>query len=454
MFNKFNFQNRKGITLVEVILVLAIIGTLIPLGTNMLLFSTRSHKTVEEEYGIQSGIRLTSQIIGNFIRESSAIFMLNDSYFNSSNLKNGWDYFALSDDNTQIIQYQWNSASNSHVANVLADAYPGVVYSLSFDKSVDDSLLGGFRLRAVGNSGAVKADIFNELNALNTVVVDNSGNAAKPAVALAYRTEDIPDPSKPRISVTLVLDKSGSMAWNMDGETITSGFDNPNSRFAIMKERTVELLDELESIGNVHVSVVHFATNANKSGNYHNLYRISDYKTTLVDLVNGIPKDGGGTNIGDGMRRAYHIHNGFKTSNTGNLLHYNIMLMDGNPTYWTEKNGSYFYDTGDITSSNVKGTGQETTANVNSSMNYVSAAGNTLYKLGNVEIKTFVIGFSAKQADINRLNDIAGYVSSDTNTNITGQYYEAASGDALKDVYRDISKKIEMDAWHIFGPYN
>ena len=454
MFNKFSFKNRKGITLVELLIVLAIIGTLIPLGTNMLLFSTRSHKTVEEEYGIQSGIRLTSQIIGNFIRESSAIFMLNDSYFDSSNLKNGWDYFALSDDNTQIIQYQWNSASNSHVANVLADAYPGVVYSLSFDKSVDDSLLGGFRLRAVGNSGAVKADIFNELNALNTVVVDNSGNAAKPAVALAYRTEDIPDPSKPRISVTLVLDKSGSMAWNMDGETITSGFDNPNSRFAIMKERTVELLDELESIGNVHVSVVHFATNANKSGNYHNLYRISDYKTTLVDLVNGIPKDGGGTNIGDGMRRAYHIHNGFKTSNTGNLLHYNIMLMDGNPTYWTEKNGSYFYDTGDITSSNVKGTGQETTANVNSSMNYVSAAGNTLYKLGNVEIKTFVIGFSAKQADINRLNDIAGYVSSDTNTNITGQYYEAASGDALKDVYRDISKKIEMDAWHIFGPYN
>ena len=454
MFNKFIFKNRKGITLVELLIVLAIIGTLIPLGTNMLLFSTQSHKTVEEEFGIQSGIRLTSQIIGNFIRESSAIFMLNDSYFDSSNLKNEWDYFALSDDKTQIIQYQWNSASNSHVANVLADSYPGVIYSLSFDKSVDDSLLGGFRLRAVGNSGAVKADIFNELNALNTVVVDNSGNAAKPAVALAYRTEDIPDPSKPRISVTLVLDKSGSMAKDMWGDTITSGFDNPNSRFAIMKERTVELLDELESIGNVHVSVVHFATNANKSGNYHNLYRISDYKSTLVDLVNGIPKDGGGTNVGDGMRRAYYIHKDFKTSNTGNLLHYNIMLMDGNPTYWTEKSGSYFYDTGDITSSNVKGTGQETAANVNSSMNYVSAAGNTLYKLGNVEIKTFVIGFSAQQADINRLNDIAGYVSSDTNTNITGQYYEAASSEALREVYRDISKKIEMDAWHIFGPYN
>lgn len=454
MFNKFIFKNRKGITLVELLIVLAIIGTLIPLGTNMLIFSTRSHKTVEEEFEIQSGIRLTSQIIGNFIRESSAIFMLNDSYFDSSNLKNEWDYFALSDDKTQIIQYQWDSTTNTHVENIMAAAYPGVVYSLSFDKSVDDSLLGGFSLRAVGASGSVKADIYNELNALNTVVVDNSGNAANPAVALAYRTEDIPDPSKPRISVTLVLDKSGSMAWNMDGDTISNGFNNSNSRFAIMKERTVDLLDELESIGNVHVSVVPFDTDANIFGGYHTLYRISDYKTTLVDLVNGIPKDGGGTNIGDAMRRAYYIHQGFKTSNTGNLLHYNIMLMDGNPTYWTEKSGGYFYGTGDITNSNVEGTGQETTANVNSSMNYVSAAGNTLYKLGSVEIKTFVIGFSANPANISRLNNIAGYVTSDTNTNIVGQYYEAASGDALKDVYRDISKKIEMDAWHIFGPYN
>ena len=173
-------------------------------------------------------------------------------------------------------------------------------------------------------------------------------------------------------------------------------------------------------------------------------------------MVNGIPKDGGGTNIGDGMRRAYYIHQGFKTSNTGNLLHYNIMLMDGNPTYWTEKNGSYFYDTGNVSGSsfNIEGTGQEGTTNVTNSMQNVSAVGNTLYKLGSVEIKTFVIGFSANSDNISRLNDIAGYVTSDTNTNIVGQYYEAASGDALKDVYRDISKKIEMDAWHIFGPYN
>lgn len=454
MFNKLIFNKRKGITLVEVILAIAIIGMVISLGTAMLIFSTRSHKIVDEEFQIQSNIRLTSQIISNYIKESSAIFMLNDTYFDNSNLKNEWDYFALSEDKTQIIQYQWDSASNTHVANVLADSYSGVVYSLSFDKSNDDSLLGGFSLKAVGQSGAVKASIQNELNALNSVVVDNSGNNSNPAVALAYRTQDIPDPSKPRISVTLVLDKSGSMAWNMAGDTITNGFNNSNSRFAIMKERTVDLLDELEGIGNVHVSVVPFDDDANKSGSYHNLYRINDYKSTLVDLVNGIAKDGGGTNIGDAMRRAYYIHNSFKTSNTGKLLHYNIMLMDGNPTYRTEKSGGYYYGADNISSSDVKGTGQEDATNVNNCMNYVSAVGDNMYRSGSVEIKTFVIGFSANPGNITRLNNIAGYVTSPTNTNIVGQYYEASSSEALKDVYRDISRKIELDAWHIFGPYN
>lgn len=454
MFSKLNHK-RKGITLVEVILVLAIVGIVISLSTTMMIFSTRSHKIVDEEFQIQSNIRLTSQIIGNYIKESSAIFMLNDAYFDNNSLKNEWDYFALSADKTQVVQYKWNTATNTHDKIILSDSYPGLVYSLSFDKSNDDSLLGGFSLKAVGQSGTVKANIQNEVNALNSVVVDNSGNASNPAVALAYRTEDIPDPSKPRISVTLVLDKSGSMAWNLDGDTIYNGFDNSNSRFAIMKLKTVDLLNELEGIGNVHVAVVPFDTDANKSGNYHNLYRISDYKTTLVNLVNGIPKDGGGTNIGDAMRRAYYIHDSFKTSNTGNLLHYNIMLMDGNPTYWTRKDGGgYYYSTGDISSSLIRGTGQEDTSNVNDCMNYVSAVGENMYKLGSVEIKTFVIGFSANSANINRLNNIAGYVTSPTNTKIVGRYYEATSGEALQDVYKDISKQIEMDAWHIFGPYN
>ncbi len=454
MYSKLNSIKRKGFTLVEVILVLAIIGIVISLSATMLTYSIRSHKIVDEEYQIQSNIRMTSQIISNYIKESSAIFMLNDAYFDSSNLKNEWDYFALSDDKTQVIQYKWDSSSSTHVANVLADSYPGLVYSLSFDKSDEDSLLGGFTIRAVSDSGAVKANVHNEVNALNTVVVDNTGNSSNPAVALAYRTQDIPDPSKPRISVTLVLDKSGSMAWNLAGNTITNGFENPNSRFAIMKLRTVDLLNELESIGNVHVAVVPFDSDANKDGNYQNLYRISNNKTTLVNLVNGIPKDGGGTNIGDGMRRAYHIHNAFKTSNTGNLLHYNIILGDGNPTYWTESGGSYLYADGGISSSNIKGTGNEDTSNINSSMNYVSAIGDNLYKGGSVEIKTFVIGFSANSANITRLNNIAGYVTSSTNTKIVGHYYEATSSEALQDVYKDISKQIEMDAWHIFGPNN
>ena len=172
MFSKLNHK-RKGITLVEVILVLAIVGIVISLSTTMMIFSTRSHRIVDEEFQIQSNIRLTSQIIGNYIKESSAIFMLNDAYFDNNSLKNEWDYFALSADKTQVVQYKWNTATNTHDKIILSDSYPGLVYSLSFDKSNDDSLLGGFSLKAVGQSGTVKANIQNEVNALNSVVVDN-----------------------------------------------------------------------------------------------------------------------------------------------------------------------------------------------------------------------------------------------------------------------------------------
>lgn len=454
MSNKFYLNKRKGITLVELIIVISLVGIIITLAGSMLVFSVNSFGIVEEEFQIQSGMRLASQVISNYIKESSAIFMLNEVQFDDSNLKNEWDYFALSADKSSVIQYKWDNVGKTHVPNILANAYPGITYSLAFDKSVSDSLLSGFSIKAIGNSGQVKVGIDNELNAINSVVVDNTGNVGNPAVAIAYRTSDIPDPSKPRISVTLVIDKSGSMAWDLMGNTLSGGYGNSNSRLSIMRARTLELINELEKIGNIHVAVIRFSDSANKSGNFNTLYKIGEHKSTIDNLVTSINEASGGTNIGDAMRRAYYIHNNFKESNSGNLLHYNIQLMDGNPTYWTEKNGSYLYLDGDIDSSNVKGSGGETVSNMDSSMLYVSKIGDNLYKLGNVEIKTFVIGFTANSANVNRLSNIAGYVTNSTNSNIQGTYYEASSGEALQQVYKDISKKIEMDAWHIFGPNN
>lgn len=455
MSNKLKLKKRKGITLVELIIVLALVGIIVTLATSMLVFSVNSFGIVEEEFQIQSNMRLASQVIGNYIKESSAIFMLNEVQFDDTKLKNEWEYFALSSDKSKVIQYKWDEVEKKHVPTILADSYPGITYSLAFDKSVSGSLLSGFSIKAITSSGRVKVGMENELNALNSVVVDNTGNVGNPAVSIAYRTSDIPDPSKPRISATLVIDKSGSMAWDLMGNTLAGGYADTNSRLSIMRARTLELINELEKIGNIHVAVVRFSDNANKSGNYNKLYKIGEHKSTIDNLVTSINEASGGTNIGDAMRRAYYIHKDFKSSNSGNLLHYNIQLMDGNPTYWTEKNGSYLYLDGDISNSeNRKGTGGETETNMDSSMDYVSKLGDNLYKLGDVEIKTFVIGFTANPNNVSRLSNIAGYVTSPTNTNIQGAYYEASSSEALQQVYKDISKKIEMDAWHIFGPNN
>lgn len=175
----------EGFTLVELLVVLAIMGIVFSLAGTMLVFSMRSHDAIEEEFEIQSSMRLASQIVVNYIRESSAMFMLNSSQFDNDNLKNEWDYFGLSPDRKQVIQYKWNSVSSTHDPIILADSYPGIVYSLAFHKSDNDSLLGGFSIQAVTEAGHIKVGIDNEINAVNTVVVDNTGNSGDPAVALA-----------------------------------------------------------------------------------------------------------------------------------------------------------------------------------------------------------------------------------------------------------------------------
>jgi len=443
----FLYKIKHGFTLVELIVVIAFVSIIFSTAGSIMVFSIKSQDVIEKEFQIQSDMRIASEIVNQQVRYASAVFLLNSSqYTGSSDLKEGWSYFALSDDKSEIVHYGWNETSGTHEVNQLVKARDGVFYGLRFDGMQDKSGVVKYQLDGhFDDGGKVKVSIKSELNALNSVVVDDSGVGVLPAVTMAYRSEDIPDADKIKVAVTLVLDRSGSMGYVMGG-------GNDDIRIAVMKAKASELIDTFASMDNVYVSLIPFSTNANNPGNF---LLAKDHKDTLKASINGYSANGG-TNAGDGLRRSYYNHVTFNSTELDKVLNYTILLMDGNPTYWPSKDGStHFYGTGDI-SDNGNVLGGNGSSTIDGSMDYISAFSNSYIKnishTQTVFMKTFVIGFTGVTEEVNRANTIATYHTHGYDNRIKGFYYAATSSEELANVFASITEYILQDTWHIYGP--
>ena len=441
-----SYKHKRGFTLVELIIVIAFVSIIISTAGSMMVFSIKSQDVIEKEFQIQSDMRVASEVVNQQVRYATAVFLLNSNqYTGSSDLKEGWSYFSLSDDKSEIVHYTWNEISGTHDMKQLVKARDGVFYGLRFQGVQNKSQVVKYQLDGhFTDGGNVKVSIKSELNALNSVVVDDTGLGTLPAVSMAYRSEDIPDAEKIKVAVTLVLDRSGSMGYEMGGT-------NHDIRIAVMKSKASDLIDTFASMDNVYVSLIPFSTNANNPGAF---LLAKDHKDTLKDNINGYVASGG-TNAGDGLRRSYYNHVTFNAGELDEVLNYTILLMDGNPTYWPSKDGSsHFYGTGDISDNGELGGNGSTT--IDGSMNYISAFSNGYIKntshTQTVFMKTFVIGFTAVTEEVNRANNIATYHTHAYDNRIKGFYYEATSSEELESVFASITEYILQDTWHIYGP--
>jgi prepilin-type N-terminal cleavage/methylation domain-containing protein len=445
------YKIRNGFTLIELIIAMSIVVVIISLAGTMMTFSTKSQAAVNREFQIQSDMRLASEILNQELRYSSAVFMLNGhQYEDSSDLKSGWSYFTLSDDDKEIVHYVWDKTANTHRQVIMVSAQDNILYSLHFNGVVSDSRMINFNLDGyiVGSSGS-KVSVSSVLNALNSAVVDDSGTPISPAIALAYRSDDIPDSEKAKVAVTMVLDKSGSMGYAMGG-------GNSDIRISVMMQKAKELIDTFASMDNVYISLIPFSTNANNPGAF---LKAKDNQVSLGNSIDSLTASGG-TNAGDGLRRSYYQHVEFANNNLDyEILHYTILLMDGNPTYWPSTNGTnHYYGTGDI--SNVGGTGYgdvpKDLQNINNSMSYIQSFCNAYIKKNDstqkVFMKTFVIGFTGVPDEVSRAQSIANYHSLSTDDRIKGMYYAAANSAELKQVFNSIVDFILKETWHIYGP--
>lgn len=449
---------NKGFTLVELIIAMALLSIIIALSFSVLNFSGKAFKVSTEEYELQSSMRLAVEEVNNIVRYSTALFTVPESSFEEDNLTAGWDYFGVRNvkvnDNPKVIEseiviYKYDGDTDTHIPQVIVPAKENITYDLFFYKTSPhdkDKLLkfiieASIKKNNSGDEGAKKVTIESKTEALNALQVVDRGTNLSMATAIAYRSDDRPDSIVGHIA--MVLDTSGSMDWNLQGYGAS---EKKKKRINILKKEAKELISSFAKEDNVDISLVPFATSANRPRPFRNAQLKEEELTEKIDALEAI----GGTNTGDGLRRAYYqlkSHNEELIEGT-TANNYIIVLVDGVTTFYSAKRGRdrnlyYITDDGDIDEDRqVYGNG--------SSLDkwgtvYVNTIGNMIQE--NNFAKVFVIGFSSKDSDLASVNDIANACGAPPQ-----RVFRAGSPEELNKVFSTIRQEIINDLWHLMGP--
>ena len=332
-------RSKGGFTLLELMVVLAIIGLIITSVFSMLMFGYNVFGMTSKDYAVQSSVRLAMEQIGNKVRDSKAVFAVPDATFKDEQ----WNYLTVDDEGKTVVSYEWNGTGWDKV--VILGPFDDVTFDIVFTKentmSKDNTLK--MYIEAYVNGGSTQRfDILAGYQALNALQVIDYGTLTKPAKALAYRGDDFHyENMKIHVNVSLVLDTSGSMDdLTPDGQ----------KRITAMKSAAKALITGFASNNNndvdIQISLVEFNRTANDPYDFMSA-KNSGLTANLDKLCRGSVDDcEGGTNIGDGLRRAKYLSlnkinqiNDFYAGKPDEFIikNYVILLTDGDFTYYTRE---------------------------------------------------------------------------------------------------------------------
>lgn len=458
-------KRKSGFTLIELIVALSLITMVISVSTNMIIFSMRSHEITINEYELQSAMRMASDSTNRVIRYSSALFTIPSGRFYEANLTEGWSYFGVSDDGREIVRYTYETRGGvtQHWKEVLVPAQDNLTYDFVFeqDSATNDSILKFKIVGTVTGTSTRKIEIDSEIEALNALQVVDRGTALTPATAIAYRSDERPTDQIVGV-VSMVMDVSGSMGDTLAGNSASAG----NSRLDKLKVSLGNMINEFAKEENMELSLVPFSTTANyrssspedgptsySANDTHQFYKVSNstQRNNMISVINDLYALGG-TNTGDGIRRAYYRNLYYRTYVTNaasgygsghSTKDYMIILVDGVTTYRSGTSStSHITTDGYISSSSsIYGSG-----NSESTQNdaYVTAIGNLVKNAG---IKVYVIGYSSVADELLSVNKIATAVGA-----LTKDVYYFTDALDLDQVFTEIKADIMKDLWHVRGP--
>lgn len=381
---------RRGFTVAEVVIAMLLMSFLVVLAVSLINLASVGVVGTEIQTTIVREDSAFAAKLNEALRESTVSFTIPKESFNdTSKLTANWNYLGLMDDvhipkscsrtgseidSAQALVYieyagktapssvpkDCNLLSNSDgyfYQKILGHAFTDVnginhAYSLVF-KPTDPTNTAAQTIKydfssevtyasgvPVGTGKDVEIDTM--LNCLNAIQVVYKGSDSNPSVALAFRSDFMPTwassqtvKTPTKTTVVMILDTSSSMKNTISGR----------KRIDVLKERTVELIRELSKEKMVNIIVVpfgHYAGHKNSLGKY--TYKAEDNMNVLIGKINRL-KEGGSTNLGDGMRFAYYELKNLKATGADIGSVVLVMMTDGGMNMCSYvKNGKGFYE--------------------------------------------------------------------------------------------------------------
>lgn len=456
-------KNDKGFTLVEIVVTLAIVGVLFLTMANFMGFGIKTHKISANEANVQSTIRLLSSNINSSVRNSSATFLLHkptNRDLAQSDLTDGWNYITISKGGKSVLKYEWDSKQSKHIVSTIMSEVPGTTFELEYKKDSSNDNVVEYNI--IANVNGIKRTLNSELEGLNSLQVIDRKPVHFASNTLAYRFGNRDAAfSETQAAVAMVLDQSGSMAYDMNGKS-TSNINN--QRITKLKNEATRLVEELQENPNVYISLNPFSSTANNSEPMTQAILNKEKDKPITKSIS-IMVANGGTNTGDGMRRAYYRIKEFneeneKKTNPKTTNNFMIILVDGGTSYRSiqkvknstkvqtytgndninisTKVSSYSSLSNGVTG--YDGPGNKISPEVTA---YVDEIGEMMREYDN-KMKVYVIGFSNVGNDHASLDDIAKATN--------GKKYVAGSEEVLKEIFAEIKREINESLWYIGGP--
>ena len=468
----------KAFTLIELIIVIALLSSVIFLSTSMIRLSTVAHEKTVDEYEINTTIRLASQKANELIRYSKAVFAVTNDYISDVNhMDPGWNYYAVSADKRRIVEYVYDLIAGTHVERVLVDESPNVEYEIIFTKDSstgNDNMLKfqivGYVTTLDGSGNSVRTGqkiLFeSEVEAQNSLQVVDKGTPLSPSVALAYRNDSSAQGTgRTQVAtITLVLDVSGSMDNSLNGVSRLNRVKNALLGYTKGDGTVVEgIVNTFARENNIELCIVPFSETANYpapnsfSNTEHPFYNAEEDLSTITTFVQNL-RTYGNTNTGDGLRRAYYRLIDFNPFNEGynqetEKYEYMIVLVDGetNQSSWTGYGYYWWIFPSFSASTQYTGRGGITPSisydSVTRTYPYNSNNGGYISSIGSLirteNVGAYVIGFA---------DDVTTEITN-IGTAINAEHVYGYNDDFdLDEVFDNIAQDIMAELWLVTGP--
>lgn len=478
-------MKNKGVTLLELLIVIALIAIIIPIMYSFGIFGIKTHKISMDEFDIQSSSRIFADNVNNITRFATSTHTVPKSSFQDSNHRDpSWSYIGINSQGNVVLDEPGDSKDSPRKVTIIAEKKDGIEYSVKFlpvykDGNRHDTLMH-FVIEGYKNNNKV-INMVSEVEVMNSLQIEHNGSLSDPAVALSYTKIDRNSPEfiniSPDAHIAMVIDNSGSMNLDMGGS-----HESGDKRIDILKNKAKEMITKLSNMGfDIYVTVVPFSNNANEPSQIYNINKNNPNNNiaSINAFIDALDPDGA-TNTGDGLRRAYYqlqiMGNNFMAKPENDSLdpakkysyftQHLMVLVDGETNRETRRLTSLFnselYTGSDIVywwgGIYVDGLGS---SNRN---RYVDEIGNKLIKnlkyinkdgISEQVIKSFVIGFSADSDDHVSLDNIGAatngqeFVQKDTTIK---RFIIATDAEELDFAFGSFTEEVSASLWSIYGP--